>query len=75
MYICIYHTYTYIHTYIHTYIRIYRLVHIGKSQPAKNRNLSRLISNLSRLKKKTYCLPRDLPCLVFESSNTFLTYT
>jgi hypothetical protein len=28
-----------------------RVVILGKSQPAKNRNLSRLISNLSRLKK------------------------
>jgi hypothetical protein len=27
----------------------YSLVHIGKSQPAKNRNLSRLLANLSRL--------------------------
>jgi hypothetical protein len=29
-----------------------RIVILGKSQPAKNRNLSRLISNLSRLKNK-----------------------
>jgi hypothetical protein len=47
-------------------IRI-RLVHIGKSQPAKNRNLSRLISNLSWLKKITQYLsysasPVFLPC-------------
>ena len=31
-----------------------RLVVIGKSQPTKNRNLSWLISNLSRLNKKKY---------------------
>ena len=71
---------------------------MGKSQPAKNRNLCRLISNLSRLNwssernrvycsstvftllqqqevPSTQCLPRNLPCLVLESSNTFLTYT
>jgi hypothetical protein len=29
-----------------------RVIVIGKSQPAKNRNLSRLISKLSRLEKK-----------------------
>ncbi len=55
-----------------------RVVSIGKSQPAKIRDLSRLNSNLSRLKKKkvsSTCLPHNLPCLLFESSNTFLTYT
>ena len=52
------------------------IVILRKSQPAKNRNLSRLFSNLSRLKKKpSTCAPRNLPCLVFESSNTFLTCT
>ena len=51
------------------------MVTSGKSQPAKNRNLSRLISSLSRLKKRkapSTCVPRNLPCLVFESSNMFL---
>jgi hypothetical protein len=45
-----------------------RVVDIGKSQPAKNYNLSRLISNLSRLKKTNYpvlvLLPRNLPYVV-----------
>jgi hypothetical protein len=44
-------------------------VGLGKSHPAKNRNLSRLISNLIRLNWSSS------PCSVFESSNTFLTYT
>jgi hypothetical protein len=30
----------------------FRVVILGKSQPAENRNLSRLISNLNRLKNK-----------------------
>jgi hypothetical protein len=37
-----------------------------------------VISNLSRLKNKKrtqYLSPRNLSCLGFESSNTFLTYT
>ncbi len=83
-----------------------RVAILGKSHPSKNRNLSRLISNLSRvnwssernsvycfstvftlfqqrevpgvdkyLSVPSTCLPRNLSCLVFESSNTFLTYT
>jgi hypothetical protein len=46
---------------------------IGKSQPAKNRNPSRLISNLSRPKKKapSTCLPRNLPCLVLSPAMRF----
>jgi hypothetical protein len=44
-----------------------RLVIIGKSQPAKNRNLSQLISNLSRLnwsseRSSVYCFQQ---CLLF----------
>jgi hypothetical protein len=35
-------------------LRLSRPVILGISQPAKNRNLSRLISNLSRLKKQSY---------------------
>jgi len=73
-----------------------RVVILGKSHPAKNRKLSRLISNLSLLnwssernsvhcfstvftllqqqEVPSTCLPRNLPCLVFECINTFLTY-
>jgi hypothetical protein len=43
---------------------------------AENRDLSRLISNLSRLETTIPVLAtRNLPCLVFESSNMFLTHT
>jgi hypothetical protein len=76
-----------------------RPVNIEESQLVKNRNLSRLTSNLSRenwssehrvfsvycfstvftllqpQEVRSTCLPRNLPCLVFESSNTFLTDT
>ena len=73
-----------------------RLAIIEESQPlnVKNRNLSRLIANLSRQNLSSEltvfivfqqyfsqsevpstCVPRNLPCLVFESSHTFLTYT
>ncbi len=38
--------------------------------PAKNRNLSR-----SKKKIDQYLSTHNLSCLVFESSNTFLTYT
>jgi hypothetical protein len=76
---------------------VVRFVNIGKSQPAKNRNLNQLISNLNRLnwssehncvycfstvftllqqgEVPSVCLSGNLPSLVFESSNTFLTYT
>ncbi len=43
------------------------------------KNLAGLVSsaniNPSTKKKVPSCLPRNLPCLVFESNNTFLTYT
>ncbi len=71
-----------------------RVVISGKSQTATNRNLIRLISNLSRLNwssernsvycfqqcllfynRKKYLSTRNLTFLVFESSNTFMTYT
>jgi hypothetical protein len=74
-----------------------RLCILQDTQPGKSRNLSWLISNLSRLNWSSerycvYCLstvfillqqqevtrtcpPRNRPCLVFESINTFLTYT
>ena len=68
-----------------------RVTILGKSHPAKNRNLSRLVkywSNatvfidfstvftlLQQQEVPSTCLPHNLPCLVFESSNTFLTYT
>jgi len=48
---------------MHQYLYVCtRPVVIGKSQQTKK-------------KLPSTCLPRNLPCLVFESSNTFLTYT
>ncbi len=48
-----------------------RVVNIGKSQPAKNRNLSRLISDLSRTGKKKSTEKKSTVWSVRKEKKTF----